>query len=128
MARDTVLGPAEKLALMLEFDAVFGLDLAAATQSRSLPDDLMDLIARREKARADKDWAIAGRAARRTAGPRRRHQGPAGRHGLGAGGLTAPPGRAVLHRQPRGSDQAAGVAVVRRRPTAPTTISAMHAS
>ena len=44
---------------MLEYDAIFGLDLAASTQSRSLPDDLMALIARRETARADKDWATA---------------------------------------------------------------------
>ena len=59
MARDPELGPAEKLALILEFDTIFGLDLAAATQSRSLPDDLMALIARREQARADRDWATA---------------------------------------------------------------------
>ena len=59
MARDQALAPAEKLALMLEYDAIFGLDLAASTQSRSLPDDLMALIARRETARADKDWATA---------------------------------------------------------------------
>ncbi len=59
MARDPELRPAEKLALILEFDTIFGLGLAAAAQSRSLPDDLMDLIARREKARADKDWAAA---------------------------------------------------------------------
>ena len=59
MARDQALAPAEKLSLMLEYDAIFGLDLAASTQSRSLPDDLMGLIARRETARADKDWATA---------------------------------------------------------------------
>ena len=59
MARDTKLTPTEKLTLMLEFDTIFGLDLAASTQSQSLPDDLMDLIARRETARADKDWATA---------------------------------------------------------------------
>lgn len=59
MARDADIAPAEKLALMLEFDAIFGLDLAAATQTRSLPDDLMALITQREEARAAKDWAAA---------------------------------------------------------------------
>lgn len=59
MARDKELGPADKLALILEFDTIFGLGLAAATQSRSLPDELTALIARREQARADRDWATA---------------------------------------------------------------------
>ena len=59
MARDPALTPAEKLDLMLGYDAVFGLDLAKAVQSRSLPDELMALIARREAARADRDWATA---------------------------------------------------------------------
>lgn len=59
MARDADISSAEKLALMLEYDAIFGLDLAAATDSRSLPDELMALIAKREEARAAKDWATA---------------------------------------------------------------------
>ncbi len=59
MARDPALTPAEKLDLMLGYDAVFGLDLTKAVQSRSLPDELMALIARREAARADRDWATA---------------------------------------------------------------------
>jgi len=59
MARDADITPAEKLALMLEFDTIFGLDLAAATQTRALPDELMALITQREEARAAKDWAAA---------------------------------------------------------------------
>jgi len=59
MARDPDLTPAEKLALMTGFDDIFGLGLAAATESRSLPEELMALIQQREEARAAKDWATA---------------------------------------------------------------------
>ncbi len=59
MARDRELTAAEKYALILEFDNIFGIEIPAIAISRTLSDDLMDLIARREQARADKDWATA---------------------------------------------------------------------
>jgi len=64
VARDKGLSPADRRALLLEFDEWLGLDLATAT----LPEDEREsdpridaLVAKREEARASKNWAEADR-------------------------------------------------------------------
>jgi cysteinyl-tRNA synthetase len=56
-ARD--LPPADKSALLLRWDAVLGLDLDRAATAAPLSREAQELIERRERARADKDWATA---------------------------------------------------------------------
>jgi cysteinyl-tRNA synthetase len=53
--------PAQKAALLLAWDAVLGLDLDRAKPARTLPPGAAELIARRDKARAEKDFATADR-------------------------------------------------------------------
>ena len=64
VARDKGLSPADRRTLLLGFDEWLGLDLATAT----LPEEELEsdpridgLVARREEARAGKDWAEADR-------------------------------------------------------------------
>ena len=64
VARDRRLSPADRRALLLEFDEWLGLDLATATlpEGEQESDPRIDaLVARREEARARKDWAEADR-------------------------------------------------------------------
>lgn len=49
----------EKLALLLDWDAVLGLRLASATTHAEVPKDVQALVDLREQARADKDWERA---------------------------------------------------------------------
>jgi cysteinyl-tRNA synthetase len=58
MARDSALKPAEKLALMSDFDRVLGFAVAEMRRPK-LPDELMALVREREEARAQKDWPRA---------------------------------------------------------------------
>jgi cysteinyl-tRNA synthetase len=64
VARDRGLSPADRRTLLLEFDEWLGLDLATAT----LPEEAQEsdpridaLVARRQEARARKDWVEADR-------------------------------------------------------------------
>jgi cysteinyl-tRNA synthetase len=56
--KDTELVPSARLALVEEFDHVFGLNLINA-QPQALPEDAMAMIRERERARAKSDWARA---------------------------------------------------------------------
>ena len=49
----------EKLATVLDFDRVLGLDLEKVTVSEELPDTIQQKIAARKKARAEKNWALS---------------------------------------------------------------------
>ncbi|HZD75028.1 MAG TPA: cysteine--tRNA ligase, partial [Actinomycetota bacterium] len=57
---DEALSPAERFQVVAGFDRVLGLDLAGAAE-QVLPEGAGELIARRERARADRDWAAADR-------------------------------------------------------------------
>ena len=58
MAKDQTLGDEEKLQLMRDFDKVLGLGVDNFTRP-TLPQNLHDLVLKREQARADKDWQLA---------------------------------------------------------------------
>jgi cysteinyl-tRNA synthetase len=49
----------DKLATVLFFDHVLGLGLDSVGGKQSLPDDILDLVEARKKARQDKDWALS---------------------------------------------------------------------
>jgi len=49
----------EKLATVLDFDRVLGLDLEKVTVSEGLPENIQQKIAARKKARAEKNWALS---------------------------------------------------------------------
>jgi cysteinyl-tRNA synthetase len=49
----------EKLATILDFDRVLGLDLKKVTVSEELPEDIQRKITERKAARAEKDWALS---------------------------------------------------------------------
>ena len=49
----------EKLATVLDFDRVLGLDLEKVTVSEELPENIQQKIAARKKARAEKNWALS---------------------------------------------------------------------
>ena len=55
VAKDTSLSPADKTATLLDFDRVLGLDLKPRVQE-IIPDSIQELIAKRDDARAKKDW------------------------------------------------------------------------
>jgi cysteinyl-tRNA synthetase len=58
MARDSRLAPGEKRALLAEFDGVLGLGVAS-WREEALPDDLAELVRRRDAARRERDFAEA---------------------------------------------------------------------
>ena len=49
----------EKLATVLDFDRVLGLDLEKVTVSEELPDTIQQKIAARKKARVENNWALS---------------------------------------------------------------------
>ncbi|MGD8835077.1 MAG: cysteine--tRNA ligase [Desulfobacteraceae bacterium] len=53
------LDPAAKLATVLDFDRVLGLDLHKINAQLALPDDIQALVDARNTARKDKDWALS---------------------------------------------------------------------
>jgi cysteinyl-tRNA synthetase len=55
------LAPAAKAALLLDWDRVLGLDLGRVTEPEELPAGAADLLGRREKARAARDFATSDR-------------------------------------------------------------------
>jgi cysteinyl-tRNA synthetase len=57
---DEALSPAERFRVVAGFDRILGLELAGAAEE-VLPEGAGELIARRERARADRDWAAADR-------------------------------------------------------------------
>jgi cysteinyl-tRNA synthetase len=57
---DEALSPAERFQVVAGFDRILGLDLAGAA-AEVLPEGADELIARRERARTDRDWAAADR-------------------------------------------------------------------
>jgi cysteinyl-tRNA synthetase len=64
VARSEALAPPERRALLLEFDAWLGLDLASAVPPQALqePDPAIDArVQEREAARRARDWAAADR-------------------------------------------------------------------
>jgi cysteinyl-tRNA synthetase len=62
------LAPGAKAALLLDWDRVLGLDLGRAAPAGELPPGAADLLARREKARAAKDFATSDRLRKELAG------------------------------------------------------------
>ncbi len=64
---DETLAPAERFRAVAGFDRVLGLDLAGAA-AEELPEGAGELIARREQARAGRDWAAADRLREELAG------------------------------------------------------------
>jgi cysteinyl-tRNA synthetase len=64
VARDAALHPADKKDLLLDFDRILGLDLASATPDDGAADAdprIDALVARRQQAREDRDFAEADR-------------------------------------------------------------------
>jgi cysteinyl-tRNA synthetase len=55
------LADAEKLATILSFDRVLGLDLDRVDQAEALPADVQELVEARRAARAAKEWAASDR-------------------------------------------------------------------
>jgi cysteinyl-tRNA synthetase len=55
------LADAEKLATILSFDRVLGLDLDRVDQAEALPADVQELVEARRAARASKEWAASDR-------------------------------------------------------------------
>jgi cysteinyl-tRNA synthetase len=53
------LAPGAKAALLLDFDRVLGLDLGRAIGGAQLPEGAAELLRRRERARADKDFSTS---------------------------------------------------------------------
>jgi len=53
------LEPAAKLATVLDFDQVLGLDLDRVNQADVLPEEVRKRVEARQKARADKKWALS---------------------------------------------------------------------
>ncbi|MDQ3881310.1 MAG: cysteine--tRNA ligase, partial [Chloroflexota bacterium] len=53
------LTPAERRQLLLEFDAVLGLDLGRSEPPTPLSDEVAELLRRREQARRDRDYATS---------------------------------------------------------------------
>lgn len=53
------LEPGAKLATVLDFDKVLGFDFETISSEQSLPEEIQKLVDDREKARADKDWAMS---------------------------------------------------------------------
>ncbi len=51
------LRPEEKLATLLDFDRVLGLDLAKLGRQQELPPEVQALLAQRQQARREKQWA-----------------------------------------------------------------------
>lgn len=61
-AADSELSPADKLALLLDFDSVLGFDIEDwKAEKLDIPDEVSSLVKQREEARANKDWAEADR-------------------------------------------------------------------
>jgi cysteinyl-tRNA synthetase len=59
------LEPAHKLATVLDFDRILGLDLDQLSIEQVLPDDIQTLVDARKKARSEKDWALSDQIRRR---------------------------------------------------------------
>ena len=55
------LGSSEKVATILDFDLILGLNLDTLDRPEALPEEVLKLAADREKARQDKDWAASDR-------------------------------------------------------------------
>jgi cysteinyl-tRNA synthetase len=53
------ISAADRLATVVDFDRVLGLDLDQVNQDELLPADLQKLIQKRQNARAEKDWALS---------------------------------------------------------------------
>jgi len=60
MARDSSLQPAEKLALIRDFDRLFGFEVDDFHRPQ-LADEMLEIIKQREAARDGKDWAASDR-------------------------------------------------------------------
>lgn len=60
MVKDGALHPAEKFALLRDFDAVLGLNIAAMANT-TVPENIRNLITDRETARKNKDWGTSDR-------------------------------------------------------------------
>jgi cysteinyl-tRNA synthetase len=68
MIKDSSLSPAEKKAIILDFDQVFGLNLASARQEVvEAPNEVQALIEERERARANQNWPLADELRQRIA-------------------------------------------------------------
>ncbi len=55
------LDNSNKLATILDFDRVLGLDLGKEKKTENIPDDILDLFNQREEARINKDWGVSDR-------------------------------------------------------------------
>jgi cysteinyl-tRNA synthetase len=53
------LTPSVKLATVFDFDGVLGLDLEKAAAEQSLPEEIQALVAERQRARKEKQWALS---------------------------------------------------------------------
>ena len=53
------LEPAVKLATVLDFDQILGLDLDKVNQADALPEEIRKLVEERKTARAEKNWAVS---------------------------------------------------------------------
>jgi cysteinyl-tRNA synthetase len=62
MLKNKSISDAEKLALMLEFDTIFDIGLTDAVERDiDIPQNVMDWVEKRDKARSDKNWAESDR-------------------------------------------------------------------
>lgn len=60
MIKDTAVSVPEKFTLLIDFDTALGIDIAAMANTTIDP-EIQELIARRETARVNKDWATSDR-------------------------------------------------------------------
>jgi cysteinyl-tRNA synthetase len=61
VARDRVLSPSERYALLLDFDRVLGLDIATIRppHTKEVTKEVQVLVKQRDQARIDKDWVLS---------------------------------------------------------------------
>lgn len=55
------ISDADKLATLIEFDKVLGLNLGVDSREEEIPQEVLDLVEQRKKAREEKDWGESDR-------------------------------------------------------------------
>lgn len=62
LVKDTKVDPLDKRATLLDFDRVFGLNLDKVADLKAqidIPEEVLELVSKREQARAAKDWVLS---------------------------------------------------------------------
>ena len=56
---ESILPDSDKLATILDFERVLGLELDRVNDTEELPSDVLEKVDARNQARADRDWALS---------------------------------------------------------------------